>query len=130
MRRVPLLHRRGREVGLAALPGATAPWHTTACACVRVSKGFLANRLLSSLEHFLESRNELGQRDIHSSAKRTQLHEVDPTFAPFAFANEGLSLTDLVGKIHLRDALAPTPGQGSAGPWPEAKLSSAVMMRA
>jgi hypothetical protein len=88
------------------------------------------NCLSSPLEHFLESRYELVQRDTHGSAKRPQLHEVDPTFAPFAFADEGLSLTDLLGKIHLRDALAPTPGQGSAGPWPEAKLSSAVMMRA
>src|ERR1035438_912960 len=42
-------HRRGGEAGRAALPGATALWHTTACACGRNPSAFWLANLLDLL---------------------------------------------------------------------------------
>jgi hypothetical protein len=41
------------------------------------------------------------ERHTKRSAEKPELHNIDPAFATFTFADEGLSLSDAASEVHL-----------------------------
>jgi len=54
-------------------------------------------------EGLLQRGDKLPEAQPHRSAKGPQFDHINPALPPFAFADECLSLADLVRKLGLRD---------------------------